>query len=215
VDAETVGQGLERVRDRIAAAGGDPTAVTVVAVTKGFGPEAVEAAVAAGAVHLGENYAQELIANAPVAGPEVRWHFIGGLQRNKVRALADHVHLWETVDREALGIEIARRAPGAAVLVQVNISDEATKGGCPPAGAHDLVAALEDVGLEVRGLMGIAAPGDLDRAGRQFGVLADLATALDLPERSMGMTDDLEVAVARGATIVRVGTALFGSRPPR
>ncbi len=215
IDPDAVRRGLDRVRDRIAGAGGDPEAVTIVAVTKGFGPEAVTAAVAAGAEHLGENYAQELVAKAERAGEGVQWHFIGGLQRNKVRGLAPLVDLWETVDRAPLGAEIARRAPGAAVLVQVNISEEATKGGCRPEAAPDLVAELRELGLEVRGVMGIAAPGDQERARRQFGALADLSTALDLAERSMGMSEDLEVAVAQGATIVRVGTALFGSRPPR
>lgn len=218
MDAATVRQGLDRVRDRIATAGGDPARVTVVAVTKGFGPEAPTAALAAGVVHLGENYAQELVAKAAalegVAATPV-WHFIGGLQRNKVRMLAPLVSLWETVDREAVAAELAKRAPGAAVLVQVNVSGEAAKHGCPPEETPTLVARLADLGLDVRGLMGVAAAGDLEVARRQFGRLAELASASDLPELSMGMSDDLEAAVAEGATIVRVGTALFGPRPPR
>ena len=218
MDAATVRSGLDRVRDRIAAAGGDPSRVTVVAVTKGFGPEAPAAALAAGAVHLGENYAQELVAKAAAldeGGPSPVWHFIGGLQRNKVRSLAPLVSLWETVDRQSVGSEVAKRAPGAAVLVQVNVSGEAAKNGCPPEEAPTLVAHLVDLGLDVRGLMGVAAAGDLEVARRQFGRLAALASGLDLPELSMGMSADLEAAVAEGATIVRVGTALFGPRPPR
>jgi len=214
-----VAAGLDRVRQRIADAGGDPAQVRIVAVTKGFGPEAPRAALAAGAVLLGENYAQELVAKdealAGHPGPRPVWHFIGRLQRNKVRALAGRVALWESVDRSSLGAEIARRAPGAAVLVQVDISGEEAKGGCPPAATGDLVAELVGAGLDVQGLMGVAAAGDLDRARAQFDRLAQLATDLDLPERSMGMSQDLEAAVAAGATMVRVGTALFGSRPPR
>jgi pyridoxal phosphate enzyme (YggS family) len=214
-DAASVAAGMAVVRQRIAAAGGDPDRITVVAVTKGFGPEAPLAALEAGLVHLGENYAQELVAKAAVVGDAPVWHFIGGLQRNKVRLLAPHVALWETIDRASLGREVAKRVPGAAVLAQVNISGEAAKGGCAPEEAADLVAGLGDSGLDVRGLMGVAAVGDPDRARAQFGRLAALASALDLPELSMGMSTDLEAAVAEGATIVRVGSALFGARPPR
>lgn len=217
LDASSVAAGMVAVRERIAAAGGAQDRVRVVAVTKGFGPEAPLAALEAGIVHLGENYAQELVAKAAVVGddPAPVWHFIGGLQRNKVRLVAPFVALWETIDRASLGAEVAKRAPGAAVLAQVNISEEATKGGCDPDEAADLVARLRDLGLEVRGLMGVAAAGDLDRARSQFGRLAALASVLDLAELSMGMSADLEAAVAEGATIVRVGTALFGPRPPR
>ena len=216
IDPERVRAGLETVRGRIVAAGGDPSRVTIVAVTKGFGVDAVEAARAAGAVHVGENYAQELVAKAGdlTAGPGLVWHFIGGLQTNKVRQLTALVDLWESVDRASLGIELAKRAPGARVLAQVNISGEATKGGCAPEEAATLVGRLRDLGLDVLGLMGVAAAGDVDRARAQFGRLAELASALDLTELSMGMSADLEAAVAEGATIVRVGTALFGPRPP-
>lgn len=216
-DAASVAAGLAAVNDRIATAGGDPDRIRVVAVTKGFGPEAPLAALEAGIVHLGENYAQELAAKAAVVGdqPAPAWHFIGGLQSNKVRLLAPHVALWETIDRASLGAEVAKRAPAAAVLAQVNISGEAAKSGCAPEEAADLVARLRDLGLEVGGLMGVASAGDLDRARSQFGRLAALASALDLAELSMGMSADLEAAVAEGATIVRVGTALFGARPPR
>lgn len=206
------------VRRRIAAAGGDPDAVTLVAVTKGFGPEVALAAAAAGLVDLGENYAQELVAKAPVladAGHRVRWHAIGRLQRNKVRSLAPVVALWQTVDRADLGEEIARRAPGAAVLVQVNVSDEPQKGGCAPADTPELVARLVDAGLDVRGLMTVGRTGTPQQAAGGFELLSSLADRLALPVRSMGMSGDLEPAVAAGSTMVRVGGALFGPRPPR
>jgi pyridoxal phosphate enzyme (YggS family) len=206
---------LDPVRDRIAAAGGDPARVLIVAVTKGFGVDAVEAALAGGAVHVGENYAQELVAKAEAVPEGPVWHFIGGLQTNKVRSLVPHVALWETVDRSSLVAELAKRAPGARVLVQVNISGEEAKGGCEPAAAADLVAEAVERGLDVAGLMGVAEAGDLDRARRQFALLAGLRADLGLAELSMGMTADLEAAVAEGATIVRVGRALFGARPPR
>jgi len=206
----------DRVRERIAGAGGDPAAIALVAVTKGFGPEVAVAAAAAGLADLGENYAQELVAKAPVvreAGHEVRWHAIGRLQRNKVRQLADVVDLWQTVDRASLGAEIAKRAPGARVLVQVNVSDEPQKGGCPPGEAGELVATLRDAGLAVEGLMTVGRTGVADEARAGFTLLSRLADDLDLPVRSMGMSGDLEVAVAEGSTMVRVGAALFGPRP--
>ena len=214
-DVTDVRAALDRVRDRIVAAGGDADAITIVAVTKGFGPEAVDAAVAAGASDVGENRAQELVAKAAVVTSAPRWHFVGRLQRNKVRTVADLVALWQSVDRLDLAAEIARRAPGAAVLVQVNVSDEPQKGGCAPADVPRLVDGVSDLGLDVRGLMAVGATGPPEAARPGFRRLVDLADRLALPVRSMGMTGDLEVAVAAGSTMVRVGTALFGDRPPR
>lgn len=205
------------VRDRIVTAGGDPDAITLLAVTKGFGPDVALAASDAGLVDLGENYAQELVAKAPVvaaAGHDVRWHFIGRLQRNKVRQLASVVDVWQTVDRLSLGVEIAKRAPGARVLVQVNVSDEPQKGGCAPGETAELVARLRDAGLDVAGLMTVGRTGPPDEARVGFATLRGLADRLDLAIRSMGMSGDLEAAVAEGATMVRVGAALFGPRPP-
>ncbi|MEJ7584830.1 MAG: YggS family pyridoxal phosphate-dependent enzyme [Acidimicrobiales bacterium] len=196
------------LRRRIEAAGGDPSAVTIVAVTKGFDRAAVDAAVGAGLVDLGENYAQELVAKATLAGP--RWHMIGRLQRNKVRSLASLVALWQSVDRPELGVEIARRAAGAAVLVQVNTSGEDQKGGCAPTATRALVADLLAEGLSVEGLMTVASGAGGEQARACFRVLRQLADDLGLPSRSMGMSSDLEEAVAEATTMVRVGTALFG-----
>jgi PLP dependent protein len=202
---------LEEVRARIGAAGGDPDAIAVIAVTKGFGPDAVEAALAAGLEQVGENYAQELVAKAAEING-VRWHFLGRLQRNKVRSLAPLVTLWQSVDRAELAEEIARRAPAASVLVQVNISGEPQKGGCSPDGAPALVEAARELGLDVQGLMAVGPTGPPEDARLAFRSLAGLARTLDLHHLSMGMTDDLEVAVQEGATMVRIGRALFGPR---
>lgn len=212
--AAEVAARLRAVRERIEAAGGDPARVAVVGVTKGFDATVVPVAEAAGLHDLGESYAQEMVTKVPVAGAGTRWHWVGRLQRNKVRQVADAVALWHSVDRAALGAEIARRAPGAAVLVQVNTSGEGSKGGCAPADAAALVADLAAEGLDVRGLMTIAERGR-DEARRCFRQLRGLADDLGLPERSMGMSGDLDEAVAEGATIVRVGTDLLGPRSPR
>jgi pyridoxal phosphate enzyme (YggS family) len=205
-----VAAAVSAVRARIERAGGDPDAITIVGA-KPPDIEACRAALAAGVVDLGENRAQELLAKAP-ALDGVRWHFIGRLQTNKVRAIAEHVALWETLDRAGAIDEVATRAPGADVLVQVNISDESQKGGCAPSSTGDLVQRATDVGLRVIGLMGIGPMGDPEAARPGFRTLRGLADDLGLAVRSMGMTNDLEVAVQEGATMVRIGTALFGPR---
>ena len=231
---------LSAVRARIERAGGDPERVRLVAVTKGFGADVVRGALGAGLRDLGESYVQELIAKAAELasdGPDgsdatdgsdrsdasggsdgldwPTWHFVGRLQRNKVRKAAPHVAWWHSVDRLSLGAEIARCAPGARVLAQVNVTGEETKGGCPPAMLPALLEGLDDLGLDVRGLMTIGPPGPPEDARPAFRTVRALAEKHGLAELSMGMTGDLDVAVEEGATMVRVGTALFGPRPDR
>ncbi len=209
-----VARNLSDIRARIAGTGADPHRITIVAVTKGFGPEAVRAAGDAGLRDLGENYAQELIAKASaVDGDSLRWHFLGSIQRNKVPALAPVVAVWQAVDRRAAGEAIARRAPGAHILVQVNISGETTKHGCAPAEVPALVGNLRALGLSVLGLMAIGPSGPSELARPGFRTVVELARQLALPEVSIGMTEDLEVAVEEGATMVRIGRGLFGPRP--
>ena len=208
---------LERVRNRIADAGGSIDEVQVLAVTKGQPVECVTAAVGAGLVDIGENYAQELVAKADALDDAVhsvlRWHFIGQLQRNKVRSLAPFVHLWQSVDRLQLGEEISRRAPGASVLVEVNLTDDPDRGGARPGFVPGLVEGLRDLGLDVVGLMAVGRQGPPDQVRSGFRLVRDLADQLELPTRSMGMSDDLELAVQEGSTMVRIGSGLFGPRP--
>ena len=205
------------VRARIAAAAGragrDAGTITLVAATKTVDVERIRAVVAAGVTDVGENRAQELLEKAPLVDGAT-WHFVGALQRNKVRALAPWVRCYQTVDRESLGVEIARRAPAASVLVEVNVAGEGQKAGCAPGAAGALVDRLRGLGLDVRGLMTV--PPAADDPRRWFASLRELAGSLGLAELSMGMTGDFEVAVEEGATMVRVGRALFGERtsPP-
>jgi pyridoxal phosphate enzyme (YggS family) len=191
--------------------------VEVLAVTKGFGGEAIEAAVAAGCSSIGENYAQELLAKRDVVerlGPVV--HFIGRLQSNKVRQLVGVVDVWASVDRPGLVDEIARRAPGARVLIQVDTTGDPGKGGCPSGDTPALVARARDLGLEVDGLMTVGPTGEPPEAARSgFRTVRALVGELGLAVCSMGMSGDLAVAVEEGSTQVRIGTALFGPRPPR
>jgi pyridoxal phosphate enzyme (YggS family) len=219
--SDTVAAALADVRARIAAAGGTAD-VEILPVTKGFGPDAIEAALAAGATAIGENYVQELLgkldalAERGVPAPAV--HLIGQLQTNKVRHAAGRVACYETVDRAKLATEIARRDPGATVLIQVDTSGEPRKGGCP----LDQVAALADhvrgLGLALDGLMTVGPtgvtlePGGAEVARAGFRSVRALVDRLGLRTCSMGMSADLEVAVEEGSTRVRVGTALFGNR---
>jgi hypothetical protein len=142
----------------------------------------------------------------------VRWHFLGAIQRNKVARLAPVVGVWQSVSRVEEGARIARFAPGATVLVEVETTGLSGRNGCSPEEVRTLVPRLREDGLDVRGLMTVAAPGP-DAADLAFGTVRSLADELGLEERSMGMTDDLEAAVRAGATMVRIGRALFGERP--
>lgn len=209
-DRDEVSARLAVIRRRIEEAGGDPGVVRVVAVTKGFGPEAVAAARDAGVTEIGENYSQELLAKAP-GSDGTSWHFLGTVQRNKVPSLAPVVDVWQSVARLVEGERIMRYAPGATVLVQVDCSGQPGRNGCVVAEAPELVKALSLLDLRVRGLMTVAPP-EPKEAARTFRVVGELADSLGLPERSMGMSDDLELAVAAGSTMVRIGRALFGPR---
>jgi hypothetical protein len=218
---------LASVRGTIAEAqarGGWTHPVTIVAVTKTFGPEAVGAAVEAGLRAVGENRVQEaLVKQEALAGLDVEWHLIGSLQKNKARQAAQRFALIHSVDRLDLAVELDRRMPpGAArqaVLVQVNCSAEPQKGGVEPAELAALLDALRSLGrLEVRGLMTMAElSADPETARGAFAMLRrlrDEATSRGhrLPELSMGMSGDFAVAVEEGATMVRLGTILFGGR---
>ncbi|MFV0258443.1 MAG: YggS family pyridoxal phosphate-dependent enzyme [Acidimicrobiales bacterium] len=198
--------------------------VRIVAVTKAFGPEAITAAVAAGLGDVGENYAQELVAKGAalgwdhpdgIPGPDRRptVHFIGRLQRNKVKRVAPFVDVWQTVDRAILVEELARRVPGARILIQLNATGEADKGGCPPGELDGLVDSARERGLDVIGLMTVG-PTEADVDPRPaFSLTREAAERLGLAELSMGMSGDYERAVAEGATMVRLGSVLFGNRP--
>jgi pyridoxal phosphate enzyme (YggS family) len=227
IDAATIETNLERVRARIWAAaskaGRDPAGVTLVAVSKTFPIDVIEDAIRAGVTDLGENRAQELKEKAAVLGQPVRWHFIGPLQTNKARQVVGPAHLIHSVDRLGLAVEIAKRARSLGrvqdVLIEVNSSGEATKHGVEPARAAPLaveVAGLD--GLKVAGLMCMAPfSNDPEDSRPYYRELADLREVVQakLPaatELSMGMTRDFEVAIEEGATLVRIGEAIFGPR---
>jgi PLP dependent protein len=221
---------VAKLRGRIAAAaaraGRDPDEVALVAVSKRHDAARIEAAVAAGITDVGESYAQEMVAKMDqvATGTPLGWHFIGRLQRNKVRMIVGRAALIHAVDSEALAREIDRRAAAAgivqSVLVAVNVAGEAHKSGVPAVEAAALVALCEALpAVRCDGLMTIPPPAAVPADSRpHFRALAALRDSLRTPTRplpvlSMGMSDDFEVAVEEGATLVRVGTAIFGPRP--
>ncbi len=226
--SEGVGAALDAVRARIdaaaARAGRDPAAVTLVAVSKTHGPEAVRAAYARGQRDFGENYVQELVAKADGLADlvDLRWHFIGHLQTNKCRDVAGRVAMVQTVDSARLARELGRRAVAVGrtvgILVQVNVAREAQKSGCEVGELAAILAEAEATpGVALRGLMTVPpAAGDPAASRPWFEALRALRDehggASRLPELSMGMTHDMAEAVAAGATMVRVGTAIFGAR---
>lgn len=205
---------LDRIYDRIAIAGGNPDAVTVIAVTKEQPAEAIDAAIALGLSQLGENRADALVDRAAAhATEDVCWHYLGQVQRNKIARVANSVSLWQSVDRAEVGASIARHAPAARVLVQINLSDDPGRGGVALGSAAALVADLQADGLSVEGFMAVGPLGGPEAARNGFTEVVGLADELALPIRSLGMSDDLEVAIESGSTMIRVGAALFGARP--
>jgi uncharacterized pyridoxal phosphate-containing UPF0001 family protein len=213
-DPEAIAEALERVRSRIESAGGDPDAIRIVAVTKSFGPDTARAALAAGLHTLGENYATELLEKAEaLKGEDVAWHFLGAIQTNKIGRLAPVTSVFESLARVREAEALALRKPGASVMVQVELTGLPGRNGSPRDEVSPLVSRATSLGLRVEGLMTVA-PVEPDRARRAFRSLRELCSELGLAECSMGMSDDLELAVGEGSTMLRIGRALFGPRTP-
>lgn len=217
----TIAENLARVRERIAIAcqkaGRLPEEITLVAVTKGVGPEKILEACSLGIRHLGENRVQEAQGKlSALRQLDITWHMVGHLQTNKVKLALELFHTIDSVDSLPLAQALSRRATAPfPVLLEVNVSGEATKFGFTP---HALPRALEEIArlpnLEVRGLMTVAPlVEDPEEVRPLFARLQQLARALGLKELSMGMSDDFEVAVEEGATQLRLGRAIFGPRP--
>ena len=244
----TVRQGLQAVQTRIAAAaaaaGRDPRSIELLAVSKTFPASAVLEAIDAGQLAFGENYAQEGIekrarvedllraraggpgATIGAAMPAVRWHFIGPIQSNKTRLIAEHFDWVHSVDRLKIAQRLSEarppQAPALQVCIQVNVSGEQTKSGVAPQELHALATSVRGLPrLHLRGLMTIPRPavefGEQRAQLRALRMLRDelARRGVVLDTLSMGMSDDLEAAIAEGATLVRVGRAIFGERMTR
>jgi PLP dependent protein len=221
----TIAENLAAVRARIDAAakraGRDPAAITLVAVSKTKPSSDVAEAFAAGQFVFGENYAQELVDKSEaLAHLGIEWHFIGRLQTNKAKYVARIAKMVHAVDSEKLAIELGKRVPEGRVLdvlIEVNVGGEQSKGGVSPATLPSLIATFGTIpALRLRGLMSIPPHSENSDARKYHRTLRELRDAhggaTHLPVLSMGMTDDLEVAIEEGATMVRVGTAIFGAR---
>jgi len=219
-----VARRLSQVRERIAAAaaraGRSPTEVTLVAVSKTADTDGLRAAYEAGQRDFGENRAARLVEVSALLPAEARWHLVGRLQGNKVPRVRPVVSLLHSLDRpELAGYWVKGPGLPPPVLVQVNVSGEGAKGGVAPGEAEALVAFASELGIEVRGLMTIPPlPGRPEDSRPYFRSLAALRARLaarwpGLTELSMGMTEDFEVAVEEGATLLRVGRAIFGPSP--
>ena len=223
--AERLAGVRQRIIDAAIAAARDPSQITLIAIGKTFPAEIVSEAVAAGAADLGENRVQETVAKKPLV-PPARWHLIGPLQRNKVKAAIETFDVIHTLDRQELVDRLQtllleyypeRRLE---VLLEINVGCESQKAGAQPEKAEDLLRHVMACDrLDVRGLMAIPPWGDDPEASRPyFRALRELRDDLQqivqvsLPELSMGMSHDFEIAIAEGATMVRVGTAIFGHR---
>ena len=222
-----------RVQARIAAAvqqsDRQPGDVSLLAVSKLQAAEKIRALHAAGQRAFGENYVQEAVDKIAELGvlpqyADIEWHLIGPLQSNKTRVVAEHFQWVHSVDRLKIAARLSAQRPGLLpplnICIQVNISGEASKSGCPPEEALALIEAASQLPqLAIRGLMGMPEPGIGDDATRQqflmlAALFAEARTAIaSIDTLSIGMSDDLEIAVACGSTMVRVGTALFGARP--
>ena len=216
----TIAEHLAEVRARIAVAAArasrDPAGITLLAVSKTKPADAVEEAYAAGQRAFGENYAQELEEKGTALAhlPGIEWHFIGHLQRNKVKTVLRARPVVHTVDSTRLASELASRSDARTrVLVQVNVAREPQKSGALPEEVDALVAHVRALpALQLVGLMTIPPEGEPETARPHFRALREMAERHGLSELSMGMSADLDVAIEEGATLVRVGTAIFGAR---
>ena len=212
----------QRIRKAETAAGRATGCVNLLAVSKTFPIESVDAVAACGQKAFGENYAQEGVDKAS-ARPALEWHFIGPIQSNKTRGIAEHFSWAHSIDRlkiaERLSAQRPNHLPPLQVCVQVNVSGEASKSGCAPEQTLELCLAIAQLPhLQLRGLMAIPEPTtDVSKQRQQFAALRELQTQMNqhgfaLDTLSMGMSDDLEAAIGEGATLVRVGSAIFGNR---
>jgi PLP dependent protein len=203
---------LQDLQRRIVASGRDLDTVRVVAVTKTFSARDVRAAHASGLRVVGENYVAELIDKRDATRDlDLTWHFLGALQTNKIARVARAADVLCSVTRARELERVAAARPGARLYVEVDFTGARTRTGAPPDEVAGLVSRGRDLGLDVAGVMTVAAP-DPALARAAFRATADLADHLHLEERSMGMSDDLEIALSCGSTEIRVGRALFGPR---
>ena len=210
--SEEIKERLEKINEIIDAKAQNP--VTLIGVTKGFTHEEVNIASELGIKNFGENYAQELLTKNPLVDPEISWHYIGQLQSNKIRKISHLVDVWHSVTSLKLAREIHKRNDQAQILLQVSLMGPSNTKGFEVEQLPQLISELRDMNIDISGLMTMGVPGDMVATRVVFKELRKLADTFELPECSMGMSDDFEIALESGASMIRVGSAIFGNRRP-
>ena len=208
--SEEIKERLEEINEIIDAKAQNP--VTLIGVTKGFTHEEVNIASELGIKNFGENYAQELLTKNPLVDPEINWHYIGQLQSNKIRKIFHLVDVWHSVTSLKLAREIHKRDDQAQILLQVSLMGPSNSKGFEVEQLPQLISELRDMNIDISGLMTMGVPGDMVATRVVFKELRKLADTFELPECSMGMSDDFEIALESGASMIRVGSAIFGNR---
>ena len=211
-DYEKIQDRLEEINEIVAAKAQNQ--VNLIAVTKGFTHEEVNIATELGIKNFGENYAQELLAKNPLVNAEISWHYIGQLQSNKVRKVSHLVDVWHSVTSLKLAREIHNRNDQAKILLQVSVLGPSNSKGFEAEELPDLIFQLRDENIDVSGLMTMGVPGDMVATRFVFERLRKLADTFELSECSMGMSDDFEIALESGSSMIRIGSAIFGNRRP-
>ena len=210
--SEEIKERLEEINKIIDAKAQNP--VTLIGVTKGFTHEEVNIASKLGIKNFGENYAQELLAKNPLVDAEINWHFIGQLQSNKIKKVSHLVDVWHSVTSLKLAREIHNRNDQAKILLQVSVLGPSNSKGFEAEELPDLIFQLRDENIDVSGLMTMGVPGDMVATRFVFERLRKLADTFELSECSMGMSDDFEIALESGSSMIRIGSAIFGNRRP-
>ncbi len=211
-DYEKIQDRLEEINEIVAAKAQNQ--VNLIAVTKGFTHEEVNIASELGIKNFGENYAQDLLTKNPLVDPEISWHYIGQLQSNKIRKISHLVDVWHSVTSLKLAREIHKRNDQAQILLQVSLMGPSNSKGFEVEQLPQLISELRDMNIDISGLMTMGVPGDMVATRVVFKELRKLADTFELPECSMGMSDDFEIALESGASMIRVGSAIFGNRRP-
>ena len=210
--SEEIKERLQEINKIIDAKAQNP--VTLIGVTKGFTHEEVNIASELGIKNFGENYAQDLLTKNPLVDPEISWHYIGQLQSNKIRKISHLVDVWHSVTSLKLAREIHKRNDQAQILLQVSLMGPSNSKGFEVEQLPQLISELRDMNIDISGLMTMGVPGDMVATRVVFKELRKLADTFELPECSMGMSDDFEIALESGASMIRVGSAIFGNRRP-
>ena len=208
--SEEIKERIQEINKIIDAKAQNP--VTLIGVTKGFTHEEVNIASELGIKNFGENYAQELLTKNPLVDPEISWHYIGQLQSNKIRKISHLVDVWHSVTSLKLAREIHKRNDQAQILLQVSLMGPSNTKGFEVEQLPQLISELRDMNIDISGLMTMGVPGDMVATRVVFKELRKLADTFELPECSMGMSDDFEIALESGASMIRVGSAIFGNR---